>query len=694
MRSSKFFAKSRTIRLLIGLVLLTMIVPVVVSAASISSSITVTSPNGGETWQRGSAHTVTWDYSGSPGSTVKIVLLKAGVEVGTISAGTSLGSSGKGSYTWAINPSASLSTGSDYKVKVQSINQPGISDTSNSYFTLTPAGTAPSLTVTAPDGGENWQRGTCHPVTWSYTGTPGSSVKIVLLKAGSEVGTASASTSIGSGGKGSYTWCISSTRAPDNDYKISVQSVSQPTLQDTSTSNFAISAVSSVSAVTPPAAQFTANTLQGQAPLTVQFTDQTAGTAPLTYAWDFNNDGVIDSTVKSPSFVYKTAGTSTVKLTVTNANGSDSEVKTNYITVSSPTTTETFGAEPNPTGNPLGGGTGYTRIISETDTSVKYVVSTKDAFLNALKSAKSGEVIFVKGTANIDLTGTYGITIPEGVTLASNRGSGGSSGGRIFLKRLPSDPTTSNSILNVKGDNVRITGLRIEGPDSTMESKESVGSKTGVLLLNKKGFEIDNCEISGYSTGIGVAIWDDSLKSLGLGSAKIGRDVAYIHHNYIHHCQSDGSGYGIMVNEGAALVEANRFDYTRHAITGTGKTGEGYEAAYNIHLGNTTNNVFDVHPYPYTEPQTPGAIAGDTYKIHHNTFYSSQPTETHVESYDVIIRAVPVHGMWIDHNKMQWYGVYLHPPVAQSGGTGRVYMTKNLIGPNQVLYANGPIEVL
>ena len=50
-----------------------------------------------------------------------------------------------------------------------------------------------------------------------------------------------------------------------------------------------------------------------------------------------------------------------------------------------------------------------------------------------------------------------------------------------------------------------------------------------------------------------------------------------------------------MVNEGAALIEANLFDYTRHAITGTGRPGEGYEAAYNIHLGNTTNNIFDVH---------------------------------------------------------------------------------------------------
>ena len=72
--------------------------------------LTVTSPNGGESWQRGTSHTVTWSYTGSPGSTVKIMLLKAGAEVGTIIASTSIGSSGTGSYTWPIS-----STGSNWQ---------------------------------------------------------------------------------------------------------------------------------------------------------------------------------------------------------------------------------------------------------------------------------------------------------------------------------------------------------------------------------------------------------------------------------------------------------------------------------------------------------------------------------------------------------------------------------------------------
>jgi hypothetical protein len=122
-------------------------------------SIRVTTPNGGQTWRRGSTQTITWDYSGSPGSTVKIVLLKAGVNVGTITDSSPIGSGGKGSYSWPISLSGSGGTGSDYKISVQSISQSTIKDTSDNYFTLA-SGTSPSsITVTSPNGGKSWVPG-------------------------------------------------------------------------------------------------------------------------------------------------------------------------------------------------------------------------------------------------------------------------------------------------------------------------------------------------------------------------------------------------------------------------------------------------------------------------------------------------------------------------------------------------------
>ncbi|AFD00398.1 PKD repeat-containing protein [Methanocella conradii HZ254] len=78
-----------------------------------------------------------------------------------------------------------------------------------------------------------------------------------------------------------------------------------------------------------PVADFMANTTIGTVPLTVQFTDQS--TAATSWAWDFDNDGTIDSTEQNPIYTYNNPGTYTVSLTVANKNGTDTETKTAYV---------------------------------------------------------------------------------------------------------------------------------------------------------------------------------------------------------------------------------------------------------------------------------------------------------------------------------------------------------------------------
>jgi PKD repeat protein len=85
----------------------------------------------------------------------------------------------------------------------------------------------------------------------------------------------------------------------------------------------------------PPVANFTGTPRSGNAPLSVQFTDTSTG-SPTSWAWDFNNDGVIDNTSRNPSYIYNSPGTYSVNLTVTNSGGNDSELKTNYISVLTP----------------------------------------------------------------------------------------------------------------------------------------------------------------------------------------------------------------------------------------------------------------------------------------------------------------------------------------------------------------------
>lgn len=79
---------------------------------------------------------------------------------------------------------------------------------------------------------------------------------------------------------------------------------------------------------------FNASLTSGAYPLTTQFTTSSDGIDA--YYWDFENDGIIDSTKQNPVHTYGKAGTYTVNLTVQDEYGNFSTVKTDYITVSAP----------------------------------------------------------------------------------------------------------------------------------------------------------------------------------------------------------------------------------------------------------------------------------------------------------------------------------------------------------------------
>ena len=101
-----------------------------------------------------------------------------------------------------------------------------------------------------------------------------------------------------------------------------------------------------ITAGTAPHAAFTGNPLTGPSPLQTNFTDQSTGDI-FSWQWDFG-DGSPVSNDKIRRHSFADAGTYTVSLTVTGPLGSDTETKTDYITV---------GTAPNAafSGNPLTG---------------------------------------------------------------------------------------------------------------------------------------------------------------------------------------------------------------------------------------------------------------------------------------------------------------------------------------------------
>ncbi len=74
--------------------------------------------------------------------------------------------------------------------------------------------------------------------------------------------------------------------------------------------------------VGPPTADFTFVVNGTQPPFTVQLTDASTK-APTSWAWDFDNDGNVDSMAQNPSFQIPTRGVQTCSLTVGNACGTD-----------------------------------------------------------------------------------------------------------------------------------------------------------------------------------------------------------------------------------------------------------------------------------------------------------------------------------------------------------------------------------
>ncbi|HEU0214981.1 MAG TPA: PKD domain-containing protein, partial [Jiangellaceae bacterium] len=85
-----------------------------------------------------------------------------------------------------------------------------------------------------------------------------------------------------------------------------------------------------------PRAVLGATPTDGQAPLTVQFSsegsrDPDPGDS-ITFAWDFDNNGTVDSLDPNPLHTYTANGVYTAKLTVTDSTGK-TDVKTTVITV-------------------------------------------------------------------------------------------------------------------------------------------------------------------------------------------------------------------------------------------------------------------------------------------------------------------------------------------------------------------------
>jgi len=143
----------------------------------------------------------------------------------------------------------------------------------------------------------------------------------------------------------------------------------------------------------------------------------------------------------------------------------------------------------------------------------------------------------------------------------------------------------------------------------------------------------------------------------------------YIHNNNIHHNQRHGLGYGVCIDNAQALIEANIFNWCRHAIAATGKPTTSYEARYNMVLEKFNGHCFDMHGGKDRKDGTD--IAGDKIVIHHNTFKA-------VNNSSIVIRGVPRIGAEIYNNL--FYDPDFSFDVKQLTATGNMNVYNNKYG--------------
>jgi hypothetical protein len=236
--------------------------------------------------------------------------------------------------------------------------------------------------------------------------------------------------------------------------------------------------------------------------------------------------------------------------------------------------------------NPIGGGPGYSAHVTEA--SADHVVRTLSELQQALSCSHC--TIFIPGDVKLNFLELAAplVIANDGVTLASDRGTG--PGALLYFDKdqMDKSPGVQNLLIRITGENVRITGLRIKGTNHHVFSHMHQRSFEYGLKVLSKNVEVDNNELSNFS---GYSVY---LEGPGTAGGRV-------HHNNIHHNLRLGIGYGVMVGgnadpeAGVAYIYANTTSWGRHFSAGTGSDNTFYWADCNIADGFWEGYPFDLH---------------------------------------------------------------------------------------------------
>lgn len=201
------------------------------SIAKIDPAITVISPNGGETLKLGKTRDITWSHVGL-GDNIHIVLKQNSTNVALLAKNID---PTPGTFSWTVGDclKGAVAAGDNYRILIVEKGF-AVLDVSDGYFSI-----EPSITVTAPDGGENWTYGTIETITWDGFGLS-DNIHIVLQQNGVNVALIAKSIDPS---PGAYSWrigdCIKGSVTVGANYRIMIVQKNS-TVTDKSNADFTI----------------------------------------------------------------------------------------------------------------------------------------------------------------------------------------------------------------------------------------------------------------------------------------------------------------------------------------------------------------------------------------------------------------------------------------------------------------------
>lgn len=191
-------------------------------------TIILNAPNGGENWRAGSVENITWTATD-----VAMVTIEYSTDNGTSWTSVATTTASSASFGWTVPDTPS----EQCLVRISDAANPAIYDESSSTFTIF----VPGLTLTSPNGGENWQAGTTQQITWNAN-----HITVVLIEYSTNNGFnwINIASSVPAG-DGNYDWVVPNT--PSDQCKVKITDTDEPSRFDESFGTFVIDPTSDVS---------------------------------------------------------------------------------------------------------------------------------------------------------------------------------------------------------------------------------------------------------------------------------------------------------------------------------------------------------------------------------------------------------------------------------------------------------------